>query len=313
VIDMNAVGFVNLDETSPDVRRLRTGAGPTIGITDRPHEVAGEVLDALTFTVSGAPSPDRRVVTCDVAQAVELCERAGADNPLACTVLNQTLRIVAQLPVLDALRVESLAYSTLLAGGEFAAWLERRGPRELPRVPEDCVLIERTGELLQLTLNHPSRRNAYSARMRDALVEALQIAVLDPSVAGVQIRGNGPAFCSGGDLAEFGTGPDPVRTHLIRTGQSVGALLAGMADRVEVFVHGQCIGAGIELPSFAGRVTAAPDTLMRLPEIAMGLIPGAGGTVSITRRIGRWRAAWMALTGRPVDGAQALQWGLVDR
>ena len=58
---------------------------------------------------------------------------------------------------------------------------------------------------------------------------------------------------------------------------------------------------------------AAPDTRMALPEIGMGLVPGAGGTVSIVRRIGRWRTAWIALTGeRPVEVERALQWGLVD-
>ena len=52
--------------------------------------------------------------------------------------------------------------------------------------------------------------------------------------------------------------------------------------------------------------------MIRLPEIAMGLIPGAGGTVSITRRIGRWRTAYLALSGLPIDAPTALDWGLVD-
>jgi enoyl-CoA hydratase/carnithine racemase len=76
--------------------------------------------------------------------------------------------------------------------------------------------------------------------------------------------------------------------------------------------HGACVGAGVELAAFAGHVKATPDAFFQLPEVSMGLIPGAGGTVSITRRIGRQRTAWMALTGGRVDAATALEWGLID-
>ena len=65
--------------------------------------------------------------------------------------------------------------------------------------------------------------------------------------------------------------------------------------------------------SGTGTVLAAPDTRIRLPEVAMGLVPGAGGTVSIPRRIGRHRTAWLALTGAEIGADQALAWGLVDR
>jgi len=59
-------------------------------------------------------------------------------------------------------------------------------------------------------------------------------------------------------------------------------------------------------------VMARPDTVIGLPEVSLGLIPGAGGTVSLPRRVGRHRAAWLALTGRTIDAATALAWGLVD-
>ncbi|MCW2550649.1 MAG: enoyl-CoA hydratase, partial [Mycobacterium sp.] len=55
-----------------------------------------------------------------------------------------------------------------------------------------------------------------------------------------------------------------------------------------------------------------PDSVLGLPELALGLLPGAGGTVSITRRIGRWRTAYLVLSGRTIDAATALDWGLVD-
>jgi enoyl-CoA hydratase/carnithine racemase len=72
------------------------------------------------------------------------------------------------------------------------------------------------------------------------------------------------------------------------------------------------VGAGIELAACAGHVVATADTRIGLPEVAMGLIPGAGGTVSLPARIGRHRTAWLALTGRTLDAPTAHAWGLVD-
>jgi enoyl-CoA hydratase/carnithine racemase len=92
----------------------------------------------------------------------------------------------------------------------------------------------------------------------------------------------------------------------------VGRAIDQVTDRVTVEVHGHCIGAGVELPSFASRVVARPDATFRLPEVSMGLVPGAGGTVSIPRRIGRQRAMHLALMGEPIGAEAALEWGLVD-
>jgi enoyl-CoA hydratase/carnithine racemase len=68
----------------------------------------------------------------------------------------------------------------------------------------------------------------------------------------------------------------------------------------------------LEMAAFCGWVEAHEDSVIGLPELSLGLIPGAGGTVSVTRRIGRWRTAYLVLTGRTVDAATALTWGLVD-
>ncbi len=66
------------------------------------------------------------------------------------------------------------------------------------------------------------------------------------------------------------------------------------------------------MAAFCGWVRCRDDAVLGLPELALGLIPGAGGTVSITRRIGRWRTAYLVLSGRTVDPATALGWGLID-
>jgi enoyl-CoA hydratase/carnithine racemase len=80
-----------------------------------------------------------------------------------------------------------------------------------------------------------------------------------------------------------------------------------------VALHGACIGAGIEVAAFAGDVTATEGAFFQLPEVGFGLVPGAGGTVSLPRRIGRQRTAWLALSGARIDTSTARAWGLVDR
>jgi enoyl-CoA hydratase/carnithine racemase len=68
----------------------------------------------------------------------------------------------------------------------------------------------------------------------------------------------------------------------------------------------------VELAAFAAQVVARPDFSAALPEVGLGLIPGAGGTWSVTRRVGRHRLALLALSGARIDAATALRWGLVD-
>ncbi|MFN3798403.1 MAG: enoyl-CoA hydratase/isomerase family protein, partial [Sphingobium yanoikuyae] len=72
------------------------------------------------------------------------------------------------------------------------------------------------------------------------------------------------------------------------------------------------VGSGLEMAAFAGQITASADAWFHLPELAMGIIPGAGGCVSLSRRIGRQRAALMILSGKRINARTALGWGLVD-
>lgn len=229
---------------------------------------------------------------------------------MAAAVLRDVLRVTASLEVVDALVVESLGYSTLQAGPEHREWLASRQPREQLRVA-DPVLVSRDDDVLTIRLNRPERRNAIDAATRDALLDAFAIADADPGLA-VVLSGVGPAFCAGGDLDEFGTVSDPASGHLIRTTRSLAAAIHRLRDRTTVHVHGGCAGAGVELPAFAGHVVADAATTFLLPELAMGLIPGAGGTVSLPRRIGARRTAELALSGEPIDAATALDWGLID-
>jgi enoyl-CoA hydratase/carnithine racemase len=221
-------------------------------------------------------------------------------------------RLLAEPPasIEDGLVAESLAYAELQGGPEFVAWLAERGPAT-PKPSPQPVLLDRDGDHLTITLNRPECHNAVDVAMRDALVEAFALVAADP-VLTVTLEGAGPSFSSGGDLREFGTFPDPATAHAIRLERLPARSLAAVADRVTARVHGSCVGAGVELAAFCHRVVAHPDTTFRLPEVAMGLVPGQGGTVSLPRRIGAERTLLLALTGEPLDAPTALEWGLVD-
>ena len=262
--------------------------------------------------------PARAVREADVVVANEAEATALRTNiaraPLAASVLVQLLRATERLPVMDALFAESLAYAVLQSGPEYRSWLAANRAASPARPTDDgpAVVVERDGNSLTLELNRASNRNAISVEMRDALVEAFQLVLADKTIRRVRLSGRGKCFSTGGDLTEFGTVPDPATGHAVRMQALPGRFLAQCAARVEVRVHSACIGAGIELPAFAKRVVAAPDAFFQLPELKFGLIPGAGGTVSIPRRIGRQRAAWLMLSGKKINAKQALQWGLVD-
>lgn len=272
---------------------------------------AANEFDVALAGASGQPRP--WVSVPDLGPELARLEAGVSSSPVASVVLAQVLR-AGRADSLDRdLALESLAYSALQGGHEHAAWLARR-PTPSSRTPSAAppVLVERRGGEVVITLNRPEVRNAFSTAMRDSLCEALSSLCADGSVERVHLRGAGASFCSGGDLSEFGTLPDAATAHLVRTGRSAARLMGLVSDRMTAHLNGECVGAGIELAALAGRVVAATGARVQLPELAMGLIPGAGGTASITRRIGRHRMAWMALSGRWVDAGTALSWGLVD-
>jgi hypothetical protein len=275
------------------------------------------ISEQATFTLTQEPCDDRRVVTVPSVDGALAELSARLDRwPVAAAICDDVLRSVDTAgPTLAGVVTESLAYSTLQAGPEFARWLADRGPATMPDIA-DPVQAHRDGDTLRIAFNRPQRHNAFSTDARAALLEALAVAQLDSSVDEVVLTGNGPSFCSGGDLAEFGTFTDPASAHLARTRYSPALALDAVTSRLgaacRAEVHGRVLGSGLEMAAFCGRITAALDAVFGLPELSLGLIPGAGGTVSVTRRIGRWRTAYLVLSGQTLDAATALAWGLVD-
>lgn len=276
---------------------LRAQACPVIGIGARPGGIA-----AACDTVLADPA-DAATLLANISRA-----------PIAAMTLVQVLRATREMPAAEALTVESLAYSMLQAGPEFRRWSAEHPPAagSIPTDPGPAVEVERDGSILRLELNRPSSRNAMTVEMRDALVEAFELAATDDSIAAIELRARGACFSTGGALEEFGTAADPASAHAVRSLRLPAAALLRSRAATHFHVHGACIGAGIELPAFAQRLTASPGAFFQLPEIRFGLIPGAGGCVSIARRIGLQRTACLALSARRINAATALEWGLID-
>ncbi len=292
----------------------RRGSGVIRLGVHRAGPVPGGGLDNFDILISTDPAacgpwvgvPPGRLE----AVVADLRDRVAA-QPVAATVAAQVLRTSLQVSFDEALALESLAYSMLLASSGFRAWRAatpvRQRLHEAPR-----VAVVQDGGVLEIQLNRPEARNAFDARMRDELVDALTFAADHPDQPPVVLSGVGPDFSAGGDLNEFGAAPDPGPAHLIRTLRSPARLTHELGNRITARLHGACVGAGIEVPAAAARVTACPGAVFRLPEVSMGLIPGAGGTATIPRRIGRRRACYMAISGAEIDLPTALAWGLVD-
>ena len=264
----------------------------------------------IALRTDGRTGPSEADVVVDEAGLADVT-RVIAAAPIAATSLAVLLRSMPTADVEAGLAAESAVYSTLQAGPEFAAW--RSTAPDLAIADEHVtVRLSRDGSELTIRLDRPHRHNAISTRMRDELTEALQLAVVDESIATVHLVGTGASFCSGGDLGEFGARLDPATAHRTRLSRSPARLIHCLRDRMVVHLHGAALGGGIEMAAFAGRVLARADTQIALPEVSLGLIPGAGGTVSLPRRIGRQRTALLALTATTIGATTARRWGLVD-
>jgi hypothetical protein len=289
------LGIVDLQSCPTDIRIALLPPFPLIGVGDITHPLARE-LDTVV-----EPPVSLEALLRDIQQA-----------PRAAAVAAQLLRALDGLPFDRALQFESLCYGLLQGSEEHARWLAARAGSSRGVAPAGRVVVDRRGTALHLMLDRPLARNAIDRNMRDQLTEAFSIAVLDPDVRSIKLRSRGDAFSVGGDLEEFGTTRDLATAHLIRSRSLPAPTIAARAGILDVHVQGACIGAGLEIAAFAACVTAAPQAWFQLPELSLGLVPGAGGCVSVPRRIGRQRAMLMILSGRRINAQTALRWGLID-
>jgi hypothetical protein len=293
-----SLAFVDLALTTGDLVPRGLPPFPVIGLGNRTHPLA-HLLDAVV-----EPPVSVKSLVAGITR-----------SPRAAAVLVQLLRAIEGLAIRETLVMESLAYSVLQVGAEHAAWLASLTPAHVGAVAAPAcagVAMRRTGNELAVRLNRPDAYNAVNAAMRDQLREAFTIAVLDEEIERVILSGEGKAFSLGADITEFGTTRDPQEAHRIRMLTLPAPVIARCAGRFEAKVQGACVGSGLEMVAFAKRIEAFSDAWFQLPELAMGLLPGAGGCVSVSRRIGRQRAALMMLSGKRINAEVALGWGLID-
>ena len=180
---------------------------------------------------------------------------------------------------------------------------------------EDPVLVERSAGHVVVTLNRPDKLNAFNTAMHQALRAALEEAASDESCRAVLLTGAGRAFCAGQDLGDRDPsapdGPADLGDTLERLYNPLIGLIRDMEKPVVCAVNGVAAGAGANVALACDIVLAARSARFIQAFCKIGLVPDSGGTWTLTRHLGEARAKGLALTGRPLSGEEAAEWGLV--
>ncbi|MFL5168750.1 MAG: enoyl-CoA hydratase/isomerase family protein [Microvirga sp.] len=182
-------------------------------------------------------------------------------------------------------------------------------------MPQDPVLCTIEDGVAVVTLNNPPL-NLVTLEMTRRLNEAVKRLADDPAVRVLVLTGAGDkAFCAGSDIKEF---PEMMAAGVVVPKKL--ALENEAWSRVDDFpkptiaaVSGLAFGGGLELAVCCDLIVAEEGARVALPEIKLGVFPGSGGTIRVTRRIGEGRAKEMMFFGEPVPVETALAWGLVNR
>ena len=167
------------------------------------------------------------------------------------------------------------------------------------------VRLERDGDIAVIVIDNPPI-NAGSAAVREGLMAAIAAVKSDASLHGAVMIGNGNTFIAGSDLREFGQPlAEPQLPDVIRAIEDCG-------KPVVAALHGAALGGGFELALGCDARVAAPGTVVGLPEVTLGIIPGAGGTQRLPRIVGIPRAIGMICSGERVSSSPAVAAGLID-
>jgi enoyl-CoA hydratase/carnithine racemase len=174
-----------------------------------------------------------------------------------------------------------------------------------------CVLTERAGDVITITMNLPDRRNALSLEHMRELIRAFGEAG-ESDATGVILAANGPAFCAGHDFADMAGADLAEMRRLLVTCTELMTLMQAIPQPVVARVHALATAAGCQLVATADLAVAADSAAFAVPG-------GKGGwfcttpMVAVGRAVGRKRALEMAMTGDAIDAATAADWGLVNR
>ncbi|MFM0513341.1 3-hydroxyacyl-CoA dehydrogenase NAD-binding domain-containing protein [Paraburkholderia sp. RL17-373-BIF-A] len=175
-----------------------------------------------------------------------------------------------------------------------------------PNPSADVVTRELRGRVLLVTIDH-APVNALSADVRRGLLAAVEAADADKAVEAVLIVGAGRNFIAGADIREFGKPPVPPSLP------DVCNRIEACTKPVVAAIHGAALGGGLEVALAAHYRIAVDGAKLGLPEVQLGLLPGAGGTQRTPRLIGAQAALDLILSGRHAGAKEALSLGLIDR
>ena len=175
----------------------------------------------------------------------------------------------------------------------------------------DVVLYHAENGVATITLNRPDQRNAINPEVCDAVRAAFDQVEADPQVRAAILTGAGKLFCAGMDLKAFAGGSGD--TILFGQYGFGGFVKRPRTKPVIAAVEGAALAGGFEMMLACDMVIAGASTQFALPEVRIGLIPGAGGAVRLPVSVPRVRANEILLTGQPFSAADAADWGVINR
>lgn len=175
----------------------------------------------------------------------------------------------------------------------------------------EVVLYHSDNGVATVTLNRPEQRNAINPEVCDAIRTAFDKIEADPEVRAVILTGAGTLFCAGMDLKAFAGGAGD--TILFGQHGFGGFVKRQRTKPVIAAVEGAALAGGFEMMLACDLVVAGSSAQFALPEVRIGLIPGAGGAVRLPVTIPRVRANEILLTGKPFSAIEAAEWGVINR
>ena len=167
------------------------------------------------------------------------------------------------------------------------------------------VTTERHDDVLVLVVNNPPV-NALSWHVRQGIADGIEAGLNDAGVKAIVLRCDGATFIAGADITEFGKAPQGPDFNAVLN------LIEKAGKPVVAAIHGTALGGGLETTLVCHYRVAVPSAKLGVPEVKLGLLPGAGGTQRLPRLVGIEQAAIMCSSGDPISAKKALEVGLID-
>jgi enoyl-CoA hydratase/carnithine racemase len=174
------------------------------------------------------------------------------------------------------------------------------------------VDVESEGGVARIFLNRPEKVNALHSPLLESLLEAIKRVENARDVRVVVLGGRGKAFCGGADVGELSTLDAQSAPRYVEKIHAVCRAIRKLPVPVVARLHGAAIGAGLEIAAACDLRIAAEGTKFSMPEVRLG-IPSVVEAALLPRLMGSGRAAWLVLTGEPIDARRAYEWGLIEQ